>query len=526
MNRATSTTATTRRSIAPSHARAPRRILTPALELGPNTKQPFTVLYQPPRMLLQHMRDVKQDSTFCPHVPGRDNESTVGQSSKLYVGELLTAARFGDSRYGSIGHLAARGTSSDNSGCIGQVKAGVNEMSMFYEFLTPDVVRAVLTNALGTLCGGMSLALFAFFFGDWLFGIPNVHGHWYFVTETTRARKSDYKGMRVTYKALLRQEGSHIEGSGEKVMDQTADGLETIFEFSKRVQVKISGCVRKRYLGRSQVLIHIEEDGRQRPTSALHTLARKNGDLLGGTFTWTASDSYGGVVWSRWLPVAPSDIVHKRTRKVRSIDKTLAGIVFVVGRMLVAMNAFGLHDRQDELLRACQSLDFTRAPSLAVDMLGLGEDRRYYSHAGIDPRGIARAIWMFLKKNERQGGSTIEQQFVRTLTSDFEYTVVRKVREMALATLISRRTPKSRIAHLYLSVAHFGYRMEGIDAACKSLGKDVESLSPSDAAELIARLKYPQPKDVTPVWEEKLKRRTKHLLSLYQGDAGRTDTIS
>jgi penicillin-binding protein 1A len=76
--------------------------------------------------------------------------------------------------------------------------------------------------------------------------------------------------------------------------------------------------------------------------------------------------------------------------------------------------------------------------------------------------------------------------------------------------------PKLRIASLYLSIAHFGYGMQGIVQACRQLGKDIENLSLEVVAELIAMLKYPRPKHPTDNWQVKMTRRANHLLNLYR----------
>lgn len=135
---------------------------------------------------------------------------------------------------------------------------------------------------------------------------------------------------------------------------------------------------------------------------------------------------------------------------------------------------------------------------------------------------MVRVVWVGLTEGRRQGGSTIEQQFVRTVTSDFEFTLRRKLREMVLGTAVSRKVSKSRIAHSYLSVAYFGYGMQGLTAACNAQEKDINNLSAEDAAEVIAMLKYPRPKNYTMAWQQKVSRRAQHVLRAYRpaNDAG------
>lgn len=83
---------------------------------------------------------------------------------------------------------------------------------------------------------------------------------------------------------------------------------------------------------------------------------------------------------------------------------------------------------------------------------------------------------------------------VRTLTGRREKHFSRKVKEIILAIRVSRAIPKEDIPGVYLSVAYFGWRMNGFDAACRHLGLDVKSVDEFQAARLVGRLKHPQPK--------------------------------
>jgi membrane peptidoglycan carboxypeptidase len=136
-----------------------------------------------------------------------------------------------------------------------------------------------------------------------------------------------------------------------------------------------------------------------------------------------------------------------------------------------------------------------RMPEVVVRALIAGEDHRFNQHDGLDLVAVARAIWRFAVWRRIEGASTIEQQLIRTLTGHREKHFSRKMKEIILAIRVSGAIPKEDIPGVYLSVAYFGWRMNGFDAACRHLGLDVKSVDEFQAARLIGRLKHPQPKN-------------------------------
>ena len=101
-------------------------------------------------------------------------------------------------------------------------------------------------------------------------------------------------------------------------------------------------------------------------------------------------------------------------------------------------------------------------PDRLIETLLVAEDRRNLYHYGIDPVGIIRAIWSILRSKGIQGASTVEQQFVRTITASYERSIRRKLKEQALAIAISKRRDKLQIASAYLCIAHYGHNLDGI----------------------------------------------------------------
>jgi penicillin-binding protein 1A len=98
------------------------------------------------------------------------------------------------------------------------------------------------------------------------------------------------------------------------------------------------------------------------------------------------------------------------------------------------------------------------------------EDRRFYSHTGVDYTGIARAFGQdVLKRRAAQGGSTITQQFVKNaLAAQGDRSVFQKLREAALAYHLERKWSKEKILTQYLNTVYFGNGAYGIESAVRT----------------------------------------------------------
>jgi len=121
------------------------------------------------------------------------------------------------------------------------------------------------------------------------------------------------------------------------------------------------------------------------------------------------------------------------------------------------------------------------------------EDRRFYSHPGIDARGLARAMWVNLRSGKFvQGGSTITQQLAKNLFLTPERTLKRKVQEVLLALWLERTYSKDEILTLYLNRVYLGSGVYGVDAAAKKyFGKSARNVTLLEAATLAGLLKAP-----------------------------------
>jgi penicillin-binding protein 1A len=97
------------------------------------------------------------------------------------------------------------------------------------------------------------------------------------------------------------------------------------------------------------------------------------------------------------------------------------------------------------------------------------EDRRFWSHGGVDYVGIARAAWADVTAGKAvEGGSTITQQLVRGLYTGREKTFSRKIKEACLAIKLARKWPRPRILDEYLNTTYYGEHAYGVEAAAQT----------------------------------------------------------
>jgi penicillin-binding protein 1A len=121
------------------------------------------------------------------------------------------------------------------------------------------------------------------------------------------------------------------------------------------------------------------------------------------------------------------------------------------------------------------------------------EDRRFYSHMGVDPIGLTRAIFTNLIHGRFvQGGSTITQQLAKNLFLSQERTLKRKIQEAMLAVWLEFELTKDEILSAYLNRVYMGSGIFGVDAAAKLyFNKDVKDINLQEAATLAGLLKAP-----------------------------------
>ncbi len=132
-------------------------------------------------------------------------------------------------------------------------------------------------------------------------------------------------------------------------------------------------------------------------------------------------------------------------------------------------------------------------PQRLQDAFLATEDSRFYEHHGLDPVGIARAIFVAVNNGgASQGASTITQQLARNFFLTPEKTIIRKAREAVLAIEIENALSKQEILELYLNKIFLGYRSYGVAAAAQTyFGKNLDELTLSEMAIIAGLPKAP-----------------------------------
>ena len=142
---------------------------------------------------------------------------------------------------------------------------------------------------------------------------------------------------------------------------------------------------------------------------------------------------------------------------------------------------------------AAEYMPFDLLPGHVTAAVVATEDRRFFDHHGLDPMGLARAVFANLRAGRfAQGGSTLTQQLAKNLFLTADRTLARKVEELALALWLELRLTKHDILELYLNRVYFGGGAYGIEAASKRyFDRSARELTLGQAALIAGLLKAP-----------------------------------
>ncbi|MFF3605216.1 transglycosylase domain-containing protein [Streptomyces sp. NPDC002463] len=138
-----------------------------------------------------------------------------------------------------------------------------------------------------------------------------------------------------------------------------------------------------------------------------------------------------------------------------------------------------------------QIVPFAEIPKSMQNAVISAENKTFWDDSGVDPMGIARAVWNMAKGGETQGGSTITQQYVKNnRLDDQSQTITRKVKELFISMKVGNDVGKDQIMAGYLNTSYYGRGAYGIQAAARAyFNKDVGKLNASESALLAAVLK-------------------------------------
>lgn len=166
------------------------------------------------------------------------------------------------------------------------------------------------------------------------------------------------------------------------------------------------------------------------------------------------------------------------------------------------------------------TLTYDDLPPSLIRAVTATEDRHFFSHFGLDPIGIARAMWVNVQRGTlAQGGSTITQQLAKNVFLTPERTLDRKIQEMLLAFWLESRFSKEEIISIYLNRVYLGAGNYGVDAAARHyFNKSAREVTLAESALLAGLLKAPSHYAPTSNLEISKKRARQVLLNMV--DAG------
>jgi len=145
------------------------------------------------------------------------------------------------------------------------------------------------------------------------------------------------------------------------------------------------------------------------------------------------------------------------------------------------------------------SVELDEVPDVVINAVLAQEDRNFYAHSGVDPISIGRALWTDIRHQKlAQGGSTITQQYVKNVYLTDDQTLLRKVREAALAVKLERELGKDEILERYLNTIYFGRGAYGVEAASRAyFGHPLVQITTGEAAFLAGLIRAPESAEPT-----------------------------
>ncbi|MGR3761020.1 penicillin-binding protein 1C [Roseobacteraceae bacterium NS-SX3] len=203
--------------------------------------------------------------------------------------------------------------------------------------------------------------------------------------------------------------------------------------------------------------------------------------------------------WARRAGVLAAALVLTAAAGWRAFDAWIEAADLPV---TLAETSTEIVDRDGRLLRAYPVDNGIRRLRVApdrvdpryIEMLLAYEDKRFWSHSGVDPLALLRAAGQALwHRRAVSGGSTLTMQAARLLENGPTGRWAGKLRQIRLALALERRLSKAQILTLYLTHAPFGGNLEGVRAASLAwFGKEPRRLTPAEAALLVALPQSPE----------------------------------
>ena len=184
-----------------------------------------------------------------------------------------------------------------------QVREGAKEL---YKRIThwmrhrmPRTLPAIGREIFGAAVTTVTLSVGFMVFNDYIAPPPDLAGRWKFTVVYEDTAYRPFRGLKVTYQALLIQEGLELFGTGEKLSDLEPEGSRVEYTNDKRTNIEVVGNITRNYFSPDTLVIHYNEEGRRRESSTLHQLVYFDEQTMCGCFQSTIADTVGSVWWER-----------------------------------------------------------------------------------------------------------------------------------------------------------------------------------------------------------------------------------
>lgn len=213
---------------------------------------------------------------------------------------------------------------------------------------------------------------------------------------------------------------------------------------------------------------------------------------------------YTVIIYVQWRADRPAAL-EKLSRYKQLIDRTeelRSGTVYSTGDIDISRKVVDIptriYDRNGEVIgeffeQKREIVPFASIPKDLVNAVIASEDRDFYEHSGVNPKGIFRAMLInMIHLGFRQGGSTITQQLAKNFFTDMDRSLKRKIYELFCAREIEKQYDKQDIMAMYLNLIYFGNGAYGVESVSKMyFGTGVSSLTTAECSMIVATISNP-----------------------------------
>ncbi len=155
-----------------------------------------------------------------------------------------------------------------------------------------------LYSLLATVIGGGILAFLFFWLREKVFPIPKIAGRWFFEIRTINTAYKPYEGMILRYIAMFWQAGNRIQGTVEKIYENSSTG-EREYIGKNRTRGVAEGYIEKNYFSKDRLVLHVVEDGHGRESTNIYDLVIDSSEEITGSFSSMVANQDGEARWQR-----------------------------------------------------------------------------------------------------------------------------------------------------------------------------------------------------------------------------------